>query len=42
MEKSVKEKTWFVYARREASTVDAISAEFVEMDTGKCAPVPPR
>jgi hypothetical protein len=34
MEKRVREKTWVVEGRREASTVDAISAELVEMEAG--------
>ena len=35
IEKSVNEKTCVVDSRRDASTVDAINAEFVEMDTGR-------
>jgi hypothetical protein len=34
MEKSVRENTCVVEGSREASTVDAIIAEFVEMDAG--------
>lgn len=34
MEKSVKEKTCVVVGSREASTADAIIAEFVDMDAG--------
>jgi hypothetical protein len=35
MEKSVREKTWVVEGSREASTVDAMSAEFVEIEAGR-------
>lgn len=35
MEKRVNEKTWVVEGRRDASTVDAIIAEFVEIDAGR-------
>jgi hypothetical protein len=34
MEKSVKENTCVVDGRREARTVEAIIAEFVEIDAG--------
>ena len=34
IEKSVREKTWVVELRREASTVEAMRAAFVESDAG--------
>ena len=37
MENMVREKTWVVEGSREASTVDAMRAELVEMDAGRLA-----
>lgn len=34
MEKSVREKTWVVLGRRDARTVEAISAAFVDSEAG--------
>lgn len=34
MENRVNEKTWVVDGRREASTADAIIAEFVDIEAG--------
>jgi len=35
MEKSVRENTWVVDGSRDASTVEAINAELVEIDAGR-------
>jgi hypothetical protein len=37
MEKRVKLNTWVVEGRREARTVEAMRALFVEMEAGRCA-----
>lgn len=41
MEKRVKENTWVVDGSRDASTAEAIIAEFVEIEAGSRAPGPP-
>jgi hypothetical protein len=41
MENSIKLKTWVVDGRRDASTVDAMTAAFVDKDAGNLvAPAP--